>query len=95
MPARELDRIARSEIEAAGLGEYFLHSLGHGLGLQVHERPKISPLSREELQAGNVVTIEPGLYLPTVGGVRIEDDVLITDAGCKLLSHLNRELQVV
>jgi len=95
MPAKELDQIARSEIAAAGFGKYFLHSLGHGLGLQLHEPPKISPSSREELQAGSVVTIEPGVYVPTVGGVRIEDDVLITDRGCELLSHIGRELRIV
>ncbi len=95
LPARELDHIARRQIAAAGLARYFVHSLGHGLGIQVHEGPRISPLSHEVLKAGNVVTIEPGVYVPSLGGVRIEDDVLITESGCKPLSHARRELLIV
>jgi Xaa-Pro aminopeptidase len=74
------------------MAKYFIHALGHGLGIQVHERPRISALSKDILKAGNVVTIEPGVYIPSVGGVRIEDDVLITESGCEVLSHTSKEL---
>jgi Xaa-Pro aminopeptidase len=94
MPAKELDRVARKEITGAGMAKYFVHALGHGLGIQVHERPRISALSKDILKAGNVVTIEPGVYIPSVGGVRIEDDVLITKSGCEVLSHTSKELFV-
>jgi len=95
LKARDLDQIARQHLAGAGLARYFIHSLGHGLGLQVHEGPKISPLSSDILKVGNVVTLEPGVYIPSLGGIRIEDDVLITNSGCKVLSHADTELQVV
>ncbi len=95
MPACELDAVARASIRRAGYGRYFIHSLGHGLGLRVHERPAIGPLSRETLQEGSVVTIEPGVYLPGFGGVRIEDDVLIRSNGCRVLTASSTELTVV
>lgn len=95
MWAKDLDTVARNHIERRGLGKYFNHSLGHGLGLHVHERPKVSQLSKERLQAGSVITIEPGVYIPDVGGVRIEDDVVLTDSGCEVLNRATRELLVV
>ena len=73
MAARDLDAVARNRIAKAGFGKYFIHSLGHGLGLQVHERPRVSSLSKEVLVEGSVITIEPGVYIPHFGGVRIED----------------------
>lgn len=91
----ELDKLARNRIVRAGYGKYFVHSLGHGLGLQVHERPRLSPTSSERLESGNVVTIEPGIYIPSVGGVRIEEDVLITSKGCQPLGSLSRDLLIV
>ena len=93
--ARDVDSAARSLIARAGHGEHFGHGLGHGIGLQVHEAPAIRPLSETVLQPGMVFTIEPGIYLPGWGGVRIEDDVLVTPDGCEVLSHLTRDLQPV
>jgi Xaa-Pro aminopeptidase len=93
---RELDRVARELIEQAGHGEHFGHGLGHGVGLEVHEGPRLSRLAGEEpLQAGNVVTVEPGVYLPGRLGVRIEDLVVITKDGQEVLSRLGKELTVV
>jgi len=93
--ARELDAVARERLRLAGYGRYFVHSLGHGIGLSIHERPRISPLSTERLQVGSVVTFEPGLYVPGVGGVRIEDDVVLTGTGCRVLSGAPRELMIL
>jgi Xaa-Pro aminopeptidase len=95
MTARGLDAVARGCIRRRGFGRYFVHSLGHGLGLSVHERPRVSALSREVLRAGSVITIEPGIYLPGSGGVRIEDDVLLGDKGCRVLTRSPRELIVL
>ena len=95
MMARDLDAVARGILQRAGYGRYFVHSLGHGLGLSIHERPRVSPLSREELRSGSVITIEPGLYVPGVGGVRIEDDVLLTRTGCRVLTGAPRELMIL
>ena len=90
---REVDRVARSVIEAAGFGEYFGHGLGHGVGLVIHEGPRLSPSAGEErLEAGMVVTVEPGIYLPGWGGVRIEDLVVVTEDGCRILSTMDKAL---
>ena len=86
MTGREADALARSVIEARGFGDAFGHSLGHGLGLEVHEAPRVSKANTEPLPAGAVVTIEPGVYLPGWGGVRIEDDVHLAASGPELLS---------
>ncbi|GIX03633.1 MAG: peptidase [Planctomycetaceae bacterium] len=88
VPCREVDQAARQLIQDAGYGRYFGHGLGHGIGLEIHEGPRLSPLSQDVLQPGMVITIEPGIYLPGVGGVRIEDDYLITAEGCERLSQL-------
>ncbi|MDP3025873.1 MAG: Xaa-Pro peptidase family protein [candidate division Zixibacteria bacterium] len=92
MKGFELDRKARDIIKKAGYQKYFGHGLGHGIGLLVHDSPGINTKSQEVLKPGMVITIEPGVYIPGWGGVRIEDDVLITRNGCKILTHIDREL---
>ncbi len=87
-----VDRAARDVIHAARLGKRFGHGLGHGFGLQIHESPLVSPSATGMLRSGMVITIEPGVYLPGWGGIRIEDDVLVTASGCEVLSTLPREL---
>ncbi len=89
---KEADAAARKVIEDAGYGKYFGHSLGHGVGLLIHEQPNLSPLSETVLQPGMVVTCEPGIYIPDFGGVRIEDMVCVTEDGCENLTHLAKEL---
>ncbi len=95
LEARALDAVARKTISDGGWGRYFVHSLGHGLGLDVHEAPRISSLSRDTLVPGCVITIEPGVYIPNLGGVRIEDDVVVTKRGCDLLTRSSKELIIL
>jgi Xaa-Pro aminopeptidase len=90
-----IDAVARKVIEEAGHGERFGHGLGHGVGLEVHEAPRISQRSEDVLEAGEVVTVEPGVYLPGELGVRIEDLVVVTGEGHRNLSGLPKELQLV
>jgi Xaa-Pro aminopeptidase len=78
--AREVDAVAREALARTDYGRYFIHGLGHGVGLDIHEPPTLSPQSREVLESGNVVTVEPGIYIPDFGGVRIEDTVRVDDA---------------
>jgi Xaa-Pro aminopeptidase len=92
---RDVDSAARDLIEAAGHGTEFGHGLGHGVGLEVHENPRLSQRSDDVLAAGNAVTVEPGIYLPGRLGVRIEDLVIVTDDGCEILSSIGKELIVV
>jgi Xaa-Pro aminopeptidase len=88
----DLDAAAKRAMQTAGYGEYPTHSLGHGLGLAVHEGPFLRARSDELLAAGHVVTVEPGIYLPGFGGVRIEDTVVIEEQGCRVLTSTSREL---
>ena len=92
-PAGEVDAAARKVIAEAGYGEFFTHRTGHGLGLDVHERPFIFSGNPEVLQPGMTFTVEPGIYLPNRGGVRVEDDVVITADGARSLSNMPRELR--
>jgi Xaa-Pro aminopeptidase len=89
---KELDGIARRHICDAGYGEYFGHSLGHGVGLEIHERPNLSPMSEKILVPGNIVTVEPGIYIPDKYGCRIEDMVLITENGIMNFTKSPKEL---
>ncbi|MBD8003544.1 M24 family metallopeptidase [Bacillus norwichensis] len=95
MTGIEADAIARDLITEKGYGEYFGHSLGHGIGLEVHEGPGLSPRSKGKLIPGMAVTVEPGIYLPQIGGVRIEDDIMITDSGNERLTHSTKELLIL
>ena len=96
LTGREVDALAREIIERAGHGEHFGHGLGHGVGLEVHEGPRLSRAGGEEtLRSGNVVTVEPGVYLPGLLGVRIEDLLAITDDAQDVLTSLPRELTVI
>jgi Xaa-Pro aminopeptidase len=92
---RDADAAARDVIEAQGLGDAFGHGLGHGVGIQIHEAPTLRPESTDVLQAGNVVSVEPGIYLPGEGGVRIEDLVLVTEDGRERLTQFTKELLTV
>ncbi len=92
---REIDRIARSHIENAGLGKYFSHGTGHGVGLDVHEAPRLFTKSEGYLEKGMVVTIEPGVYIPSQWGVRIEDMVLVKENGCEVLTKTPKELRIL
>ena len=93
MEIRDLDTIARDVITDAGYGPQFSHSLGHGIGLEIHEGPGVSPRSTGVLKEGMVITIEPGIYVAGLGGVRIEDDVWVTASGCEVISNLPKALK--
>lgn len=92
--ASDVDKVCRDVIADAGWGDAFMHSTGHGVGLDIHEAPWVSAVSTDTLAPGHVVTVEPGVYLEGLGGVRIEDTVVVTDDGCYPLTHTTKELAV-
>ena len=92
---RDLDALAREYIKEQGFGQYFGHGLGHGVGLDIHEKPVVSPRSDAVVEEGMVFTIEPGIYIPGLGGVRIEDTVAVTSDGCRLLTKVSKQLVIV
>ncbi|MEC7880974.1 MAG: aminopeptidase P family protein [Chloroflexota bacterium] len=91
MTGEEIDKIARDIITSEGYGEYFGHSLGHGVGIEIHENPGVGPNSKNNIKPGMVYTIEPGIYIENWGGIRIEDMVIMTEGGNNLLSHALKE----
>jgi Xaa-Pro dipeptidase len=93
--AGDVDAAARDVIERSGMGEHFFHRVGHGLGLEAHEDPSLESGSPVELEAGMVATIEPGIYIPGWGGVRIEDDIVVEAGGCRVLTQADRSLHVI
>jgi Xaa-Pro aminopeptidase len=90
-----VDKVTRDLIAEQGYGEYYNHGTGHGLGLDIHTEPRLSQLSKSILKVNNIVTIEPGIYIPGWGGVRIEDDVVIKEVGCEILNRTTKELVVL
>mgnify|MGYP000017517321 CR=1 FL=1 len=92
LKGKDVDRLVRSIIEKEGYGKYFFHNTGHGIGLDVHESPKLSSLEGDKLQENMVITIEPGIYLPEYGGVRIENMILIKKTGCEVLTKSPEKL---
>lgn len=93
--AKEVDGVARKVIARNGYKEYFIHSTGHGVGLEVHESPRLSSKSSDTLEENMVITIEPGIYIKDLGGVRIENDVVVTKSGVKVLNKLSTDLTVI
>ena len=91
----EIDAAAREVIAASGYGEQYVHGLGHGVGLEIHEAPGIGSAARGTLRDGAIVTVEPGIYLPGRGGVRIEDTLVVSDAGPRSLTNAPRALLIL
>lgn len=91
MTGKEGDALARDIIAKAGYGDHFGHGTGHSFGMQIHENPRLSPLCDIVLEPGMTMTVEPGIYLPGFGGVRIEDDIVITDSGIRILTHSTKQ----
>jgi len=92
---KEIDAICRNYITAKGYGKYFIHSTGHGLGIQVHEFPRVSPYCDYKLAENMIITVEPGIYIPNLGGIRIEDDILVTKNGYQILTKANKDLIII
>ena len=92
---KDIDSIARDHITKSGYGKYFDHGLGHSLGLEIHENPRFSKVSKDTLEVNYVMTVEPGIYVKEVGGVRIEDDVIVKESGAEILNKTSKELQII
>ena len=90
-----VDRAARTVLREYGLEKFFIHSTGHGLGLEIHEGPRVGRKEKTKLEPGMVITIEPGVYQEGLGGIRIEDTVLVTERGCEVLTPTGKELVVL
>jgi len=95
MPIRKVDEASRKLLRNNGVAKYFTHSTGHGVGLEIHEAPRIAATQAGNLSLGMVITIEPGVYIPGTGGVRIEDLVVVTDSGCEVLTTTSKELIIL
>ncbi len=93
--AAQVDRKARRVLELEGYGKAFVHSTGHGLGLEIHEPPRLGRTDKTRLEAGMLITIEPGAYIRGFGGIRIEDTVLVTKNGCEVLTPTSKELMLL
>ena len=93
--AEHIDRRARKVLESEGLAKEFVHSTGHGLGLEIHEPPRLGKGDKTRLEAGMLITIEPGVYVRGFGGIRIEDTVLVTENGCEILTPTSKELRLL
>jgi Xaa-Pro aminopeptidase len=90
-----VDAATRKVLKGYGLDRAFIHSTGHGLGLEIHEPPRLGKRDKGRLQAGMAITIEPGVYIEGFGGIRIEDTVLVTEKGCEILTPTSKELRVI
>ena len=95
MQAGDLDKVARSHLKKYNLADFFNHALGHGLGLEIHSLPRIGSMSKDIISNNSVVALEPGVYIPNLGGIRIEDDIVISQNGNKILTPPSRELTCV
>ena len=93
--ACEIDKVARDYIESKGYGKYFTHSTGHGVGIEVHDPISVSRFSDTILEENMVITVEPGIYIPGVGGIRIEDDVLVKNDGFEVLTKASKKLMMI
>jgi len=91
----DIDKIARDYIASKGYGENFGHGLGHGIGIQIHESPRFSKLCNTKLEEGMVITVEPGIYVEDLGGVRIEDDIIVTNKGCEIIAKLPKDFMIL
>ena len=95
LKGKEVDAMARDYIKDKGYGDYFGHGLGHSVGIEIHENPRFSMAEEQVIEEGMVITVEPGIYIPGFGGVRIEDMIVVTKDGIKNLTHSPKELIII